>query len=165
MSDSRGRTMGKAILFATLTLFLAVSTADAQDEKKPQATPQLDVALTTAKQKVSYGIGLSLGRSLQRDGLDVDPNLILRGIQDAMAGREPLVSLDELKAAFQQLQTELKAKRARAAQAEAEKNVRLGQQFLEANKRKNGVITLKSGLQYEVLKSGNGPTPKASDRV
>ncbi|NOX56229.1 MAG: FKBP-type peptidyl-prolyl cis-trans isomerase [Planctomycetes bacterium] len=156
--------MWKTISFAGLALFLGASMAAAQQDKQP-AAPQLDVSLTTPKQKVSYGIGLSLGRSLQRDGLDIDPNLILRGIQDAMAGREPLVSLDELKAAFQQLQAQLQAKRAVAAKAEAEKNRRLGQQFLENNKKKKGVVTLKSGLQYEVLKSGNGPRPKASDRV
>jgi len=154
--------------FALATLLLAGPCFAQQSGAAPAPSPQqpqLQKPQLTLQQKVSYGIGLSLGRSLKRDGLEVDPKLVLQGLQDGLAGREPLVSLQELQAAFQQLQAQLQAKQQAALQALAKKNLEEGQRFLENNKKRKGVVTLKSGLQYEVLKSGNGPSPKPTDVV
>lgn len=118
----------------------------------------------TAKQKASYGIGMNIGRSLTKQGLKaevVDVSLLARGIQDAISGRESALSQEELSAAFDELQKLIESAAAEAAR----KNAEAGKAFLAANAKKPGVKTTKSGLQYEVIRSGNGPTPEKSDTV
>src|ERR1700753_2168166 len=132
--------------------------------KKP-ATAAAPLTLTTQKQKASYAIGANIGRGLHRDGVDVDPSLVARGIRDAMAGGKLQLTDDEMKAALTTLTTDLKKKQDTELAAQGEANKKEGETFLAANKGKQGVVTLPDGLQYKILSAGNGPKPTATDTV
>lgn len=152
---------------ALLVLMLAVSQSFAQEEgekKKPAKTDD-EAALKTTIEKVSYGIGLNIGKNFKKDGVDVDLSLFMKGLKDALAGSKPLLSEAEIREAMTALQKELQAKQAERAKDAGEKNKKVGETFLAENKKKEGVKTTKSGLQYKVIKAGSGKTPKASDTV
>jgi FKBP-type peptidyl-prolyl cis-trans isomerase FklB len=131
--------------------------------KKPGTAAPL--ALTTQKQKASYAIGVNIGKGLHRDGVDVDPALIQRGIKDAIAGGKLALTDDEMKAALTSLSADLKKKADAETAAAGDANKKEGEAFLAANKTKEGVQTLPDGLQYKILTPGNGPKPTASDTV
>ena len=160
---------------ATTSSKSAQSTASAPSKtpaaKKPPsstaAKPAAAVALTTPKQKNSYALGMSIGLGFQKQGIDksVDTTLVLRGMRDALAGSKTAMTEDEMKAALQQLRTEVMgAQEAKAKEAGAASR-KEGETFLAANKSKEGVQTLPDGLQYKVMTEGNGPKPAASDTV
>jgi FKBP-type peptidyl-prolyl cis-trans isomerase len=122
-------------------------------------------AVTTKKDKVSYAIGADLGNKLKASSIDVDPAVLTRAMKDVLGGGKPAMSDDEIRATLMDLTKELQEKQAAANKEKLEKNHKDGQEFLAANKSKEGVVTLPSGLQYKILKAGDGPKPTASDTV
>jgi FKBP-type peptidyl-prolyl cis-trans isomerase FklB len=122
-------------------------------------------ALTTTKQKASYAIGMNWGTGLHRQGIDVDNAALIQGMKDALAGGKTLLTEDEARSALMQLQKEMQEKQQAKAAQEGEANKKEGDAFLAANKTKEGVVTLPSGLQYKILTPGTGPKPTASDSV
>ncbi|MGA8037580.1 MAG: FKBP-type peptidyl-prolyl cis-trans isomerase [Candidatus Acidiferrales bacterium] len=151
----------------------ATKTGAATAAKHPVATP---LKLTTPKQKTSYAIGENVGqglaKSLQRDQLDIDPAILTRAIRDALTNAKPAMTDAEIKTTMDALKTEVTAKREAAAKTAAaanqvagEANKKAGEAFLAANKTKDKVVTLPSGLQYKVITQGTGPKPSASDTV
>jgi FKBP-type peptidyl-prolyl cis-trans isomerase len=124
-----------------------------------------DATLVTDKDKLSYAIGVNVGRSLQKDSVVVDPSIVVQGLKDALAGGKTLMTDDEAKAVIVALQTDLHKKQEAVMQAAGEVNKKQGDAFLAANKLKEGVVTLPSGLQYKILTPGTGPKPTASDSV
>ncbi|HEY7528480.1 MAG TPA: FKBP-type peptidyl-prolyl cis-trans isomerase [Candidatus Deferrimicrobiaceae bacterium] len=130
-----------------------------------QAFGEEAVVLKTQKDKVSYGIGMNIGKNLQRDAVDVDADLLSRGLKDALSGGKTLMTEEEYKATMTALQKEMMEKQADAARKLAEKNKKEGEAFLAENGKKEGVVTLPSGLQYKVIQSGKGKTPKSTDTV
>ena len=133
--------------------------------RAPGARSGTALTLKTPKEKTSYAIGLNIGKSLKKDSLDVDPNILARGLRDALAGGKTLLTDDEAKAAILALQGDLRKRMDAKMQADGSVNKKAGEEFLSANKTKDGVVTLPSGLQYKVLKEGTGPKPTASDTV
>jgi len=131
--------------------------------RKPGTTTA--APLTTPKQKASYAIGVNIGKGLHRDGVDVDPAVIQRGIKDAIAGGKLALTDDEMKAALTALSADLKKKADAETAAAGEANKKEGDAFLATNKTKEGVQTLPDGLQYKILTTGDGPKPTASDTV
>src|SRR3990172_6121716 len=123
------------------------------------------VVLKTQKDKVSYGIGMSIGKNLKRDAVDVDADLVSKGMRDAFSGEKTLMSEEEYHAAMTALQKDLMEKQAEAIQKLAEKNKKEGEAFLAENGKKEGVVTLPSGLQYKAIRSGKGKTPALADTV
>ena len=95
----------------------------------------------------------------------MDQAILLRGMKDALAGSKTLLTDDEMKAALTQLQAEVRTKQEEKMKVAAEANKKVGADFLEANKAKEGVVTLPSGLQYKILTEGTGPKPTATDTV
>ena len=122
-------------------------------------------ALTTSKQKASYAIGMNWGTGLHRQAIDVDTAALLQGMKDALAGGKTLLTEDEARTALMQLQKEMQEKQQAKAAAEGDANKKEGEAFLAANKGKEGVVTLPSGLQYKILTAGTGPKPTSSDSV
>jgi FKBP-type peptidyl-prolyl cis-trans isomerase FklB len=122
-------------------------------------------ALKSQKEKVSYALGMDLGNQFRKQATDVDPALLYQGLKDALAGGKTLLTEEEARAAIAVLQNELAKKQAEAAKILAEKNKKEGEAFLAANKGKEGVVVLPSGLQYKILKQGEGPKPAADDTV
>jgi FKBP-type peptidyl-prolyl cis-trans isomerase len=122
------------------------------------ATAQQKAAPKTQKEKVSYIIGLDIGRNMKRQMLDVDVPQLTRGIQDGVQDAKPVLSDSEMQEVMTVFQKEVLARM-------EEKNKKDGEAFLAENKNKPGVKTLSSGLQYKVLIEGSGKTPKATDTV
>ena len=135
----------------------ATKSATATTAKRATAT-----SLNTEKKKFSYALGMNIGSNvganLKKQSVDVDPELLSQGLKDALAGGKTLLTEDEAKAALMAMQQE-------KMQQAAGKNKSEGDAFLAANKAKEGVVTLPSGLQYKILKAGTGPKPTASDTV
>lgn len=123
--------------------------------KEPEAV------LKTDKQKFSYTVGFQLGQNLKRQNLDVDPKIVAQGIEGALSGTASKLTTDEMHASIQAYQKKEQEK----TEALAKKNLEAGQAFLEANKKKAGVVMLPSGLQYKVITEGKGKQPKATDTV
>ena len=125
------------------------------------------LVLKTDKDKASYAIGLNMGKSMQKDAVDIDPNILARGLKDGMAGgkTKALMTDEEAAAAINTLKAEVKkTQEAKMAQA-GDSNKKEGDAFLAANKTKEGVVTLPSGLQYKILTAGTGAKPTAADTV
>jgi FKBP-type peptidyl-prolyl cis-trans isomerase FklB len=123
------------------------------------------LTLKTDKDKVSYAIGVNIGKSMRKDTVDVDPAIFSRGMKDALSGGKLLLSDDEMKVALTKLQAELHAKQEEAMQKTGEINKKAGDDFLAQNKTKEGIVALPDGLQYKILKEGTGPKPAATDSV
>ena len=130
----------------------------------PAAKPKA-VALTTQQDKVSYAIGMNMAKTLQRQSLEVEPDVLVKGLKDVLTGNKPLLSDDEAMATLMALQNDMRAKQQEKAQQLGLSNKKEGEDFLAANKGKEGVVTLPSGLQYKILKEGSGPKPSAADSV
>ncbi len=126
-----------------------------------QETP----ALKTPKDKRSYALGVDLGRQLRNNLVEVDPDVFSKGLKDALAGGKTLLSDEEVRTAIAELQAEMKARVAEARKMSGEDNKKAGEAFLAENKEKEGVITLPSGLQYKILKAGEGKKPTVNDTV
>ena len=121
--------------------------------------------LADQKDKVSYSIGMDIGNNLKRQSIEVDPDILARGVKDAMAGDNTLLSTEEARETLVALQQELLAKNQERMKQAAEKNKQEGEAYLAGNKKKEGVVSLPSGLQYKVLQAGDGPSPKDTDTV
>jgi FKBP-type peptidyl-prolyl cis-trans isomerase len=121
--------------------------------------------LKTDKEKASYAIGMGIGGSLRRDDVDIDFDVLTHAMKDAIAGNKLLMTEDEAKAAMTKLQKDVKEKKEAKMKLQGEENKKEGETFLAANKSKEGVVTLPSGLQYKVEKQGDGPKPVPSDTV
>lgn len=120
--------------------------------------------LKDQKDKASYSIGHDIGTTFKKQNVEINTDALLAGLKDALAGKEAMIKEDRDKtlAAFQK---DLQEKQAATTKAAAEKNATEGEKFLEENKKKEGVKTTASGLQYKVLKEGTGESPKATDSV
>jgi FKBP-type peptidyl-prolyl cis-trans isomerase len=153
-----------AILF-TLGVTLSGGAFAQTPPAKPDANAPSSDELKTQKDKASYAIGASIGRSLQRDGIDIDSNFLLRGLNDQLTGGKSLLTEDETKAVLTTVQQEARAKKEAEAKALGEANQKEGDAYLADNKTKEGVVTLPSGVQYKVEKQGEGPKPAATDTV
>jgi FKBP-type peptidyl-prolyl cis-trans isomerase len=132
---------------------------------KPAAKSAVPLALKTQKDKGSYAVGLNLGKSLKRDSVDLDPNVFFRGFKDGLGSGKPLMTDAEIKDALTALQADVTKKRDAKMKVLGDANKKAGDEFLSANKTKEGVVTLPSGLQYKILKEGTGPKPTATDSV
>ena len=123
------------------------------------------LALKTQKDKASYALGANIGTGLHRQGVSVDPAIVARGLRDAMAGSKMLMTDDEIKAAIMQLRSDVTKQQEAQAHAAGAGNRKEAENFLGANKSKEGVKVLPDGLQYKVMTEGTGPKPTASDTV
>jgi FKBP-type peptidyl-prolyl cis-trans isomerase len=130
-----------------------------------QASAQETATLTTQKDKVSYGIGVQVAASLKGQGIDIDPNLLVKGLRDALAGQKLLMSDEELSATMAAFQQEMVQKQTQARAQAAEENKKNGDTFLAGNGKKDGVVTLPSGLQYKIMVAGEGKKPTETDSV
>jgi FKBP-type peptidyl-prolyl cis-trans isomerase len=151
---------------------IALSGNVAAQQTPPATTKTPSPAASEFKnetQKASYAIGVDIGgnvaKSLKRNEIDVDSALVLRGFKEAFNGEKTLLTDEEIKEVLTKLQQDTRTKMEAKAKAAAETNKKEGDDFLTANKSKEGVVTLPDGLQYKVLKQGDGPKPTATDSV
>jgi FKBP-type peptidyl-prolyl cis-trans isomerase FklB len=121
--------------------------------------------LATTRDKFSYALGMNLGTNLHKQSVEVDPDILARGLKDGLAGGKTQLTEDEAHAALLEAQNELRKQMEEKMKLTAETNKKGGDAFLAANKTKDGVVVLPSGLQYKVLTQGTGPKPTTSDTV
>lgn len=130
-----------------------------------QAGAEETLVLKSQKDRVSYIIGIEIGRNFKKQEINIDPDILKRGIQDAISGGKPLLTEQEIQETVVTFQKEMMAKQEELAKKLAEKNKKDGEDFFAKNKGKEGVKTLASGLQYKVIKAGAGKKPTINDSV
>jgi len=155
--------MKKSLLGIVLMALLTLACQGQAGEK---------VSLDSDRAKESYAIGYSIGEDFKQQEIEVDTRVLAQGMADAIAGGEAMLSEEERLKVFSALQQRMMekqqamvAERQKEIAAQAEKNLAEGKTFLEENAKKKGVVTLKSGLQYQVLKEGKGTPPLKQDNV
>jgi len=152
----------KKLFFAVA--LVALLTVACQAEEK--------VTLDTDSAKESYAIGYSIGEDFKQQGIEVDSRVLAKGMADAIAGSEAMLSEEARREVFSAMQKrmmeqqqQMAAERKKEMAAQGEKNLADGKAFLEKNAKEEGVITLDSGLQYKVLEKGKGAPPIKTDNV
>jgi len=120
-----------------------------------------DPALDTHEKKFGYAVGIQMGMSLKRDGVDMDLDSLVMGMRDAMEGKDPRMTPEEAREVMMKVR-EIEEKKRGSVGA---KNQEAGEKFLAENAKKPGVKTTASGLQYKVIKAGSGAQPALEDNV
>jgi len=133
---------------------------------------QEQAALKGQKEKLSYSIGADIGTKIKKQSIDIDPDILAKGLKDGFSGSKTLMTEAEMQATLEAFKKEMMAKQVEIQKQmeeknklSADKNKKEGEAFLAANKKKEGVVTLPSGLQYKIIKEGAGKLPKATDTV
>ena len=145
----------KKLIVVALVLSIFSSMVIAQKKETPK----------TKKEKISYSIGVNIGKNMKTQGIDLDQGLLTQGIKDGLNNSKTAMSDKDMEAAMTTFQQEMMGKMQAKQKVVGEKNVKEGEAFLAANKKKEGVVTLSSGLQYKILKSGDGPKPTKDQTV
>ncbi len=150
-------------------LVTLIGTVPAQEPAPPASAASAQAGpapeLKTLWDKVSYIIGRNLGTNLRDDQIEVNLEVLFAAVREAYAGQPSRLEPDIVEATMEEFQDVMIQKRQQKAAAEAARNKTEGEAFLTRNKAKQGVVTLASGLQYEVLSEGKGPKPSAADVV
>jgi FKBP-type peptidyl-prolyl cis-trans isomerase FklB len=140
--------------------FMLFEISRATAAKPNAAASKMSSTLTTKKEEVSYAVGMNLAKTLQRQSVEIDPDLVRQGFKDALAGGETLMSEEQSHLVLTGVVTEINITEAEWQQkAIAENNKKEGQKFLAENREREGVVTLPNGLQYKVIKAGDGKKP------
>jgi len=121
--------------------------------------------LENEEQKVSYSFGLVLGKRMQNDLPDLNVDVFMQGVKDAIQNKAPLLSDEQVGEVLAKFQRDMQQQQMEQVQKVSSENQKIGADFLAKNKNKEGVVTLESGLQYKVLTEGKGPQPGAEDVV
>ena len=174
LSMNKSAVMLKTLLLAAIALSSVLAIAQGSGANKlpdePKAKTQTPPAASNGpfkdqREKASYALGMNVGNGLRQQSVDIDPTTFAQGFKDALSGGKTLLTEDEAKAALMQLSQEVRAKQQEKRKQAADTNQKEGEAFLAANKTKEGVVTLPSGLQYKILTPGTGPKPAATDTV
>ena len=121
--------------------------------------------LKDQKDKASYSIGYDIGETFKKQKVELNPDALFGGLKDALADKEAALTKEDREKTLQAFQKEMMEKQITASKEAATKNAAEGEKFLTENKKREGVKTTASGLQYKVLKEGSGPSPKETDTV
>jgi FKBP-type peptidyl-prolyl cis-trans isomerase FklB len=146
---------------ATAPFLAALSLLAACGPNAAQEPPTLE----SEDAKANYSVGYQVGGDFKRQGVPLDSDAFVAGLRDAIEGGEPRLSEEERRTTLVELKRRIGAAEEASRKAAGEKNLADARAFLEANRTKEGVTTLSSGLQYKVLQEGTGPKPAASDTV
>ena len=143
----------------------AEQTAKDQPGAAAPSTALPDPTIQSRRDKISYAFGADLGRDLKRQKKDLNVNLLLRALTDSLAGNKLIMTDDEVTATLKTYDVERTQDIEHARTMIAEKNMRAGETFFSENVKRDGVITLPSGLQYKVVRQGDGKMPTLNDYV
>jgi FKBP-type peptidyl-prolyl cis-trans isomerase len=151
----------KIVLAGIFTAGIAATAIAAARHQGAKGTPPLDAQ----RDGGSYAMGVEMARNVQRLGVSVDADAVVQGVRDALAGTTLRMSEEELRASLVAVKGDWAKKRAETAEAAAEARKTKEKEFLVENAKKEGVVTLPSGLQYKIIQAGNGRTPTDGDTV
>jgi FKBP-type peptidyl-prolyl cis-trans isomerase len=139
------------------------SSSGTAPEKKPESP------FKSRKEKFSYALGMNigsgLGANLKKQSVEFDPKLVAEGLKDTLTDSKTLLTQDEAQAVLKEVQMAVQKEQQEKMHQAADKNKSEGEAFLAANKGKEGVVALPSGMQYKIVTEGTGPKPTASDTV
>ena len=144
-----------------LMLFAACGKAASDSAAKPLKAGDLD----SQKKKVSYAIGLDIGKNFKERALDIDMDILIQGLRDAQGSGQPLLGNEEIQKVMTQFQQDMMKAEQEKRTGQAEVNKTKGEAFLKENAKKTGIKVTASGLQYLVITDGSGPQPQATDTV
>lgn len=165
--------MKKEILIFALLFFIAIYSCNAQkevvssknDKKSKNALTSTPLTFSTFKDTISYMIGKDLANNFINNQLDIDINFLKAGYEAVLNNEDTVFTEQEFQAAMQKLQKVAMEKAEVKRLEEAKLNKEVGKKFLESNKNNPGVTQTASGLQYKVIKMGDGPKPTPADKV
>lgn len=156
----------RIILSVVVSAFLLTGQALAQEQPKAKSDTM------SQKEKVSYSLGYKTGNNMRNSSVDIDPEIYSRAFREGYAGYKATMSDQEMANTIGALQMELKAKMGEKKKEMPEKNKQMaqknkeeGETFLAENAKKEGVVSLPSGLQYKIIKEGTGRQPAKADKV
>jgi FKBP-type peptidyl-prolyl cis-trans isomerase FklB len=115
--------------------------------------------------RINYSIGYQIGGDFKRQGVELNPEAVVRGIQDALSGAEPFIAPREMRTTLMNLKRKIVADQQKSQAKQVGKYRAQGREFLAANANKPGVVTLPSGLQYKEIRQGTGKQPGPHDTV
>lgn len=130
--------------------------------EKPQSSI---AAFKSDNDAISYAIGASIGRNFKKDGIEINQKVLIQGLEDSLSGAKLKMTEKEFKSVLAGFQGEMRRKMAANQKEKSLQNQKKADEFLAENAKKEGVVTLPSGVQYKVLKAGNGEKPAQSDVV
>lgn len=149
----------KMRLVAAAVITMAMSTTIAA------ADATATTSLNSDMDKLSYSIGADLGKNFKKQGIEISPAAMAKGLQDGMSGGQLLLTEQQMKDVLNKFQKDLMAKRNAEFTKKAEENKAKGEAFMSQNKAKEGVVSLPSGLQYKIIQAGTGAKPAKDDTV
>lgn len=163
----------KVFVITILSLFAIYNTCNAQndssrsknDKKNSKSVTTAPLQFNTFKDTVSYLIGTDLAKNFKNNQLDIDINYLKAGYEDVLNNVDTIFTDQEFQSVMQKLQKIAMEKSEAKRLEEAKLNKEVGQKFLESNKNNPGVYQTPSGLQYKVIKMGEGPKPTSTDKV
>lgn len=151
--------MKRLMVFSLTALLLFPALGFAADKDKPA------VELKTFQDKLSYSMGLDVGTYFKGMKEDIDYDRLVQGINDAFKEKKPLISTEEVGQVQKEFAAKMQEKQAAQVKELQEKNKKAGDAYLVENKNKKGVVVTQSGLQYEMVKKGNGVKVKEGDQI
>jgi len=143
----------KKLLIVLLLLIFAVANVSAED------------TLKTQQEKIGYAIGMNIATNMMQQKVDVDADQLAAGLTAVLKGEKTVLTLEEMGEILTAYQQEMQMKQMAEMAAEAAKNEKSSQDYLDKNAKLDGVVTLPSGLQYKIVKAGEGASPKAESKV
>lgn len=123
------------------------------------------VELKDQNDKANYSIGYQIGSDFRKQGVEITPEILVRGIKDAQSGAEAPMSKEDMQKTLMDLQQRVKDAEQAAGRQATQGNLASGEAFLAENATREGVTTLPSGLQYKVITAGSGASPQRTDQV
>jgi FKBP-type peptidyl-prolyl cis-trans isomerase FklB len=123
------------------------------------------VELKTETDKINYSVGYRLGGNFEQQEVEMKPDMLLQGVEDATSDGKPLITEQEMNTVLMSLANRVKAAQMEQMKKQGAENLKTGEAFLAENSGKDGVTTLPSGLQYKVITAGTGKSPQKSDKV
>ena len=164
--------MKKYILLTAIMILVAAISSQAYAQKKEKKKKGSKDEVIVAKpafsnnnDTISYIIGADIAHSFAKNSLDLNKEMVFKGFSDAQAKTDTIFTQEQIGQIMTAWQQEMSAKKMALASQENDRNVKLGDEFLAANKLKEGVIETESGLQYKVIKPGEGESPDDNDMV
>jgi FKBP-type peptidyl-prolyl cis-trans isomerase len=150
-------------MFFSLLLFFSCGQGEKPKTKTQSETPV--TSIDSEEQKISYAMGYNMGNNFRQIYPNLDIDSLIQGIIDSINQKESLMTNDEIQKTLMQLQENMRKSQQVQKKAKAEENKIEGEKFLKENAKKKGIKVTKSGLQYQIIKPGNGPQPKVNDTV
>lgn len=147
--------MRKKVLIAIPALAMACGLCSAEEQ----------AGITDEDDKVNYTIGYRLGGDFKRQDVKAKPEMLIKGVEDALAGTNPQMSPEEMRNALMSLQQRVAKQQQAQVQQQGTENIKAAEAFLAENATRDGIETLPSGLQYKVLEEGTGKSPQKTDKV